>query len=197
MFFKIKAQKSSYEDAIHFLNSDAKSFYSLNHKFIDKDYETFFKSSLLTALVDLDRVIRGTFNCDIFLKNADLGSLKTMFPNAINNIFNIKTDEDIKKLGHLLEILRNINAHALLCDADFEFFKFDFSSLMEQKKMNSDICYFGNKGIMVAGVIFILLNFVREETIYNLINCDYILDWFLVAVTKEIKVQILLIALVK
>ena len=68
MFFKIKVQKSSYEDAIHFLNSDAKSFYSSNHKFIDKDYETFFKSSLLTALVDLDRVIRGTFNCDIFLK---------------------------------------------------------------------------------------------------------------------------------
>ena len=43
MFFKIKAQKSSYEDAIHFLNSDAKSFYSSNHKFIDKDYETFSK----------------------------------------------------------------------------------------------------------------------------------------------------------
>ena len=163
MFFKIKAQKSSYEDAIHFLNSDAKSFYSSNHKFIDKDYETFFKSSLLTALVDLDRVIRGTFNCDIFLKNADLGSLKTMFPNAINNIFNIKTDEDIKKLGHLLEILRNINAHTLLCDADFEFFKFDFSSLMEQKKMNSDICYFGNKGIMVVGVILFFLILLEKK----------------------------------
>ena len=38
-----------------------------------------------------------------------------------------------------------------------------------QKKMNSDICYFGNKGITVAGVIFILLN-------YKNFNVEFILD---------------------
>ena len=86
-------------------------------------------------------------------------SIKKPFFNLFNAQHQQIADYDTVKLLDMLAEYR---------DKNYEKFK------LVANELNSDICYFGNKGITVAGVIFILLNFVREETIYNLTNCDYI-----------------------
>ena len=37
--------------------------------------------------IDLERVIKGTFGCDIYMKYANIDDLKIMFPNATKEIF--------------------------------------------------------------------------------------------------------------
>ena len=172
-YFALKAKKSDKNEMIRFLNSKARDFYNCEHKFEFKQYSSFFKANLLSGLIDLERVIKGTFGCDIFMKYANINDLKIMFPNATKNIFKLENENSLKLMGRILEILRNMNAHAYLCNQDFEFFKFDFSVLEHQVRFSNEIKYF-DKEITLAGVIFIVLNFLREESINILIKKDNI-----------------------
>lgn len=102
--FTFKTEES---EVIRFLNSNAKDFYLYKHHFKDKNFCSIFKGSLQTAMVDIERTIRGTFGCEMHLENIDTNLLKKMFPNATKNIFNI--DVDLLFMGKFLETLRNIN----------------------------------------------------------------------------------------
>ena len=170
-YFALKNKRNDKTEMIRFLNSKARDFYNCNHKFEFKQYSSFFKTNLLTGLIDLERVIKGTFGCDIFMKYANIDDLNIMFPNATKEIFKLENEDSLKQMGRMLEILRNMNAHAYLCDRDFEFFNFDFSCLKNQTRFNNEIKYF-DKEITIAGVIFIVLNFLREESINTLIKKD-------------------------
>lgn len=170
-YFALRNKKSGKTEMIRFLNSKARDFYSCHHKFDMKQYSSFFKANLLTGLIDLERVIKGTFGCDIFMKYANIDDLKIMFPNATKEIFKLENEKSLKQMGRILETLRNMNAHAYLCERDFEFFNFDFSGLKNQTRFNNEIKYF-DKEITIAGVIFIVLNFLREQSINALIKKD-------------------------
>ena len=60
--------KPEEKEAIKFLNSKARDFYLNKHSFIGANFYSIFKGNLQVAMVDIERTIRGTFGCDIFLK---------------------------------------------------------------------------------------------------------------------------------
>lgn len=121
MYFNLRNRNNDLNEMIKFLNSNAKEFYSGKHSFEFRQYGSFFKSNLLSALIELERVIKGTFGCDIFMKYANINDLKVMFPNATKTIFKLESSDDLKIMGRVLEILRNMNAHAFLSKQDFAF----------------------------------------------------------------------------
>ena len=162
------------QEAIKFLNSKARDFYLNKHIFIYENFYSIFKGNLQVAMVDIERTIRGTFGCDIFLKNADVNLLKLMFPNATTSIF--KVNNDLLFMGRILETLRNINSHARISKRDLEFFKSDFSHLENQPKMHPDIVYF-NKEITIAGVVYLICNFLRKESLENFIKSDLLFSY--------------------
>ena len=115
MNFNIRLyNNSSVDEIIKFLNTKARSFYQSKHTFQSSNYECHFKANIQVAMVDIERTIRGTFGCDIFMKYADRNLLKEMFPNGYTNIFKVKSEEDLKLMGRALEALRNMNSHAKL-----------------------------------------------------------------------------------
>lgn len=160
-------------DVIRFLNSRARDFYQSKHTFKSNKYDSYFKANLQVAMVDIERTFRGTFGCDIFLKYADRDFVKEMFPNAYTKVFRIRDDHDFKMMGRALETLRNINSHAELTERDFSFFDYDYSYLESEPKMNASIVYF-DKEITIAGLIYIICNFLRQQSLANLIKSDFI-----------------------
>lgn len=172
MYFDIQINKCNESEVIRLLNQSAKEFYNSRFEYKDIMYDILLKSSILSGITDIERVIRGTFDCDIFLKNAEYNTLYEMFPNACK-MFNVNGDSDIINLGRFLEAFRNINAHAFLSRSDLEFFKFDYSFLQNEQVFNNQIKYYDNE-ITVAGILYILLNFLREESISNLCKKDFI-----------------------
>lgn len=172
MYFDIANKSCNEDDLIRFLNSSAKDFYDNKFTFKDEQYFMLLKSRILAGLTDVERVIRGTFDCDLYLKNANCDMLKEMFPNAYK-MFKIDNDNDIERLGSFLSTFRNINAHAFLGDADLELFTLDYSFLLEQDKFNNNIKYYDGD-ITLAGLLFILFNFLRKESIAVLCKQDFI-----------------------
>lgn len=152
-----------------FLNSKVKDVYCAK---IDNEIIN-FKSYILSVMIDIERTIRGTFNCDLILKNAKFDLFSQMFPNACN-MFNINTDADLINIGKLLDWIRNINAHVFLSKNDIRFFEYDFSFLNEYYKFDNDIYYAQDKAITIAGLIFIILNFIRRESIEMLTKKHYL-----------------------
>ena len=174
MNFDIKLYKTeNISDVIKFLNSKARDFYQDKHTFKSNKYDSYFKANLQVAMVDIERTIRGTFGCDIFLKYADPDFVKQMFPNAYTNVFRIRNDHDFKMMGRALETLRNINSHAQLTERDFSFFDYDYSYLEAEPKMNTSLKYYDGE-ITVAGLIYIICNFLREQSLSNLVKSDFI-----------------------
>ena len=168
--------KPEEKEAIKFLNSKARDFYLNKHSFIGANFYSIFKGNLQVAMVDIERTIRGTFGCDIFLKNVDINLLKLMFPNATTSIF--KVNNDSLFMGRILETLRNINSHARISERDLEFFESDFSHLNYQYKMHPDIVYF-NKEITIAGVLYLICNFLRKESLENFIKSDFMISYII------------------
>lgn len=178
-----------------FLNSKVKDVYcgKIDNEIIN------FKSYILSVMIDIERTIRGTFNCDLILKNAKFYLFSQMFPNACN-MFNINTDADLINIGKLLDWIRNINAHVFLSKNDIRFFEYDFSFLKECYKFDNDISYVKNKDITIAGLIFIVLNFIRRESIemltkkhylFGIISCgEFIVDFSDQFVEKVSKVNL-------
>ena len=180
--FKISNYKiSEIKEIISFLNSSAYNFYKGEYIFESYEFAAYFRSYIQGAMEKFERVIKNTFGCDIFLKNVDIEYLKELFPNMFNNIYKIDSNEDLVKAGRALETIRNINSHILLSDRDYFFFKNDYSYLENQPKMNDKIKYF-DEGLTIGGLIFIICNLLREQSLKDLIKTNYI---FSVIITGE------------
>lgn len=156
-------------DMVCFLNSQAKSFYYDDYYFPKPSFKNYFKSYLQDALVDIERIIRGTFCCDFSLETADIESLRKMFPNACINLFKIDDETKLQSLSSFLFKARNINSHALPAKADFSFFYNDYSFLEKQYKANRQIIYYKG-GLTIAGFIFLIANFLGNKSLKSLIR---------------------------
>lgn len=171
--FNIERHRGTDEETIEFLNKPAKNFFSGYIQFEKSSYKSYFRSTLLDAIIVIERVIKGTFNCDIFMKNVDFDLLKQMFPNGLS-LFQIEKQEDIIILGRFFETLRNASAHAKSSMEDNRIFDMPFHHLCDQKVYNSNIRYEKHGHLTVAGLMFIVLNFLREETIAKIVKLDNI-----------------------
>lgn len=150
-----------------FYNSPAEDFYRGKITPIDRapDFANKFKSDLLYCLVEFERVIEATFNSHLDLTNVELIKFKEMFPNVCK-MFSLRDKEDLTKLGCVVMNYRNINAHSMPAMRDFDIFKIDYTFLKKEKVFNNQIKYLLNDNTLtVAGFVFIILNFVREESI--------------------------------
>ena len=166
-------RKNHYEEAIKLLNQSARSFYLGEHTYTDSNYPILLKAIILSGFVDFERTIRGTFGCDLHMDSADELSFYKMFPNACR-ILGIRDDESLKKRGFLIDTFRNINAHAVLSETDKKLFDMKFYRLAEGRVFNPKISYYVDDNITLGGVIFILLNFLREQSIATLTKKDSI-----------------------
>ena len=171
--FNIERHRGSDEETIEFLNKPAKNLFSGFIQFEKRSYGAYLKSSFLDAIISIERVVKGVFNCDIFMKNADFNLLKQMFPNGLS-LFQIENQEDVIVLGRFFETLRNATAHAKSSMSDNKIFNMSFHHLRDQKVYNPNIRYEDHGHLTIAGLMFIVLNFLREETITKIIKLDNI-----------------------
>lgn len=159
------------DEIIKFYNAPIEDFYRGSFVFVGKqqDFSNKFKSDLLYFLVEVERVIKATFNTDLGLYNANLKQFKKMFPNISGNIFDIQTENDLLIFGDLLKTSRNINAHSIGSLDDYHIFKRDFSGLKKQKTFNPKIKYLTDDNkLTVAGFVFVIINMGRAQSIKTL-----------------------------
>ena len=168
----LRNKKNDENEIIRFLNSSARSFYSGSNTYGDKSFDIVLKSAFLSGITDLERTIRGTFDCDLNFANVDIVMLNKMFPCA-TAMFNVSNFYELSRLSRFLTLFRNINAHALISKWDNEFFEIDYSFLQNQVVFDDRIKYYEDE-ITLAGSIFILLNFLREESIANLCKKNFL-----------------------
>ena len=171
--YDIRRNTATEEDAIEFLNLPAKGLYNDSIQFANTSYRSHLKSVILDAVLDLEKVIKGVFNCDILMKNADYALLQKMFPNG-TKMFGANTQEDVSKIGRFFETLRNISAHASACKQDFKLFRNEYSYLKNEKRLNSSVVYENNGFLTIAGLLFIVLNFLRQQSIDITVKQDNI-----------------------
>ena len=171
--YGIRRNTATEEDAIEFLNLPAKGLYNDSIQFANTSYRSHLKSVILDAVLDLEKVIKGVFNCDILMKNADYALLQKMFPNG-TKMFGANTQEDVSKIGRFFETLRNISAHASACKQDFKLFRNEYSYLKNEKRLNSSVVYENNGFLTIAGLLFIVLNFLRQQSIDITVKQDNI-----------------------
>ena len=164
--------KHNKDDIIEFLNSTADSFYNGKIEFFDRSYDSRYKANLLDGMIDIERTIRGVFGCDLSLETADYDLIKQMYPHACD-MLSINDQNDLSKLSHLLNSLRDLNAHAFLSDTDIAFIKNDFSILLSEKKMHGSIIYLRDGRITIAGITYLILNFLRSQSIANMVKGDF------------------------
>lgn len=168
----LRNKKNDENEIIRFLNSSARSFYSGSNTYGDKSFDIVLKSAFFSGITDLERTIRGTFDCDLNFANVDIVMLNKMFPCA-TAMFNVSNFYELSRLSRFLTLFRNINAHALISKWDNEFFEIDYSFLQNQVVFDDRIKYYEDE-ITLAGSIFILLNFLREESIANLCKKNFL-----------------------
>lgn len=168
----LRNKKNDENEIIRFLNSSAKSFYNGSNTYGDNSFEIVLKSAFLSGITDLERTIRGTFDCDLNFANVDIAMLNKMFPCAAA-MFNVSNSYGLSRLSRFLTLFRNINAHALISKGDNEFFEIDYSFLQNQAVFDDRIKYYENE-ITLAGIIFLLLNFLRGESIANLCKKNFL-----------------------
>ena len=164
--------KHNKDDIIEFLNSTADSFYNGKIEFFDRSYDSRYKANLLAGMIDIERTIRGVFGCDLSLETADYDLIKQMYPHACD-MLSIHNQNDLSKLSQLLNSLRDLNAHAFLSDTDIAFIKNDFSILLNEKKMNRSLIYLRDGRITIAGIIYLILSFLRSQSIANMVKGDF------------------------
>lgn len=171
---KRKINTLDIEDVIEFYNSSAEEFYRGAFIFMnEKDFANKFKSDLLYLMVEYERVIKTSFHTNRYLENINLKRFKQMFPNLCTGIFKINTYDDAKKLGVILNYFRNLNAHSIPSFLDFKVFKEDFSGLKKQPVLNNKIRYLtDNDKLTVAGLIFIIMNLGRAQSVKSLTTKD-------------------------
>lgn len=148
-------------DSLSFLNTKAHGLFKNcnvnNINFVN------FKKNLLFALNTIENVFRGTFHSDLFVTRADEAKFEKLFPNGFR-LFN----NNIKQIAHFLDTVRNCCAHSFLSDDDIKIFGYYYSQLDNEPKFNPDIKYAQNGIITIAGLVFLIFNFLREQTIIKL-----------------------------
>lgn len=164
--------KHNKDDIIEFLNSTADSFYNGKLEFFDRSYDSRYKANLLDGMIDVERTIRGVFGCDLSLETADYNLIKQMYPHACD-MLRINDQNDLSKLSQLLNSLRDLNAHAFLSDTDIAFIKNDFSVLLSEKKMHGSLIYLRDGHITIAGITYLILNFLRSQSIATMVKDDF------------------------
>ena len=172
MYYDLTHKKFD-DTLISFLNSSAKSFYLDEHTYKDAVFPNLLKANILSAVIDIERTIKGTFGCDLSLSNVSVLKLKQIFPNVCQEIFHITDSQSVDFLGSILSSIRNMNAHARIFTDDIFIFNHDFSFLKNHKVYHHKISYF-NTELTTAGYIYIILNFLREESISTLSKSDFI-----------------------
>ena len=162
------------EGCITLFNTSAYDFYRGKFTTInDVDYINTLKANILFMLVEFERVMKGCFGANILLDKVDAQLFRQMYPNFSNNIFSIKTEEDLKRVGKILSSFRNVNAHAIPAFDDYWVFENDFSSLSNQKRAHPKINYLTDDGLLtLGGLIFIALNLARDRSIKTYVNKD-------------------------
>ena len=123
-----------------FLNLSAKDFFFGNNKYLDKSFDVVLKSAFLSGITDVERTIRGAFDCDLGFANVDVDLLTKMFPN-VAKMFNVVDSDDLSILSQFLTLFRNINAHAFASKSDLDFFEIDYSFLLNQIAFDCRIKY--------------------------------------------------------
>ncbi|MBO4856791.1 MAG: hypothetical protein J5511_05440 [Bacilli bacterium] len=161
------------DDFIKLLNCPARDFYCGKLQFVDKTFFSKLKSNLLGAIIDIERTIRGTFGCDLSMVSINEEMFARMYPNACLNMFRVNGVTDYKKISYFLSSIRNINAHAFIGDNELGFLESDFSFLNKQKSFNTNIQYLVDDDITIAGIIFIILNFLRSQSINTMVTDDF------------------------
>ena len=68
------------DDIIAFLNSSAESFYKGRFRFLRSSFKNYFKGFLQSELVDIERTIRGTFECGFFLSEPQVQTVSELKP---------------------------------------------------------------------------------------------------------------------
>ena len=175
MAFNIGTRNNSnINDVIELLNMTAQDFYKGKIQFVDRSYFSHLKANILSGIIDIERTIRGTFGCDLSMASIDENILKQMYPNACLTMFNDGNSVDIEKLSYYLTSLRNINAHVFISKEDTSFLESDFSFLQNKKHFHGSIKYLNNDKVTVAGILFIILNFLRSQSIAILNKDDYL-----------------------
>lgn len=175
MAFKIGTRNNSnINDVIELLNMTAQDFYKAKIQFVDRSYFSHLKANILSGIIDIERTIRGTFGCDLSMVSVDENILKQMYPNACLTMFNDGNSVDIEKLSYYLTSLRNINAHVFISKDDASFLESDFSFLQNQKHFHGSIKYLVDDKVTVAGILFIILSFLRSQSIAILNKDDYL-----------------------
>ena len=97
-----------------------------------------------------------------------------MYPHACD-MLSINSQDDLSKLSQLLNSLRDLNAHAFLSDTDIAFIKNDFSMLLNEKKMHGSLVYFKDNRITIAGITYLILNFLRSQSISTMVRDDFMI----------------------
>ena len=155
--------EEKYEQSIRLLNLKAKNYYRNESDVVSIQNKNRFKAAFLTGIIDFERTVRGAFGSALDFKNINIPKMRLMFPYAFVNIFDLR--HKYEQVGMILESIRNINAHVYLSKEDEEVFNYDYSSLENAPKIDNRIKYLDEGEITLAGLIFILLNLLREESI--------------------------------
>ena len=117
--FNIERHRGSDEETIEFLNKPAKNFFSGFVQFEKSSYKSYFRSTLLDAIISIERVIKGTFNCDIFMKNVDFNLLKQMFhrsfklKNKKTSLFSVGFLKRLETQPRTLSLLWKITEYSI------------------------------------------------------------------------------------
>lgn len=162
-----RREERNLRDLVGFLRCPAIDFYSNKLEFDDPDYSMFVKSTLLNAFNDAERTIKGTFNCDLGLREVKYTMFKKMFPVACN-VLKIDSADGLKKAGYILSSLRNINAHAVISEENKNLFKTIHCDYFKMKQTVTNVNFYCDGGITMGGIVNIALLFLRAESIMHL-----------------------------
>lgn len=166
MYFDLTLNKNKPDEMFKLLNSSAREFYFGNNEYQDNHFPIVLKGIILSGMIDFERTLRGTFGSDLHMDYVDLDVFKEMYPWACH-MFHINNPTRLKTIGLMLDAFRNMNAHAVLSEKDAKFFNSDFEFLKDQRTVNGRIVYYDGE-VTVAGLMFIMLCFLRQQSIDSL-----------------------------
>lgn len=153
------------KDAIEFLNTKIADVFKTT---IFKNVNVMrFKKNLLTSMNEIENVMTGTFHSGLFIKDVVPNRLVELFPNGMR-LFNYNTIH----AGHFLDTARDCLAHAFISKKDFTFLNYCYKELDNEPKLDKRIRYTSNNRLSVAGFVFLIMNFLREQSVDALIKKD-------------------------
>ena len=156
--------RSSFQ-AIKFLNANAYKMFD-NQQTYGVNISR-FKKNMLFALNAIENTFTGTFHSDLFVLKVDPKRFEKLYPNAYL-LFN----SDMSAVARFLDNVRNCCAHARSSRSDLEVFNTRFNTLVNQPIFNNEVQYCVAGKLTIAGLVFIIFNFLRKETIEKVCKED-------------------------